>query len=351
MFQETPDEGPRIFSYLTELMSKGSLITRSCRLSNGDIVLWGKAFGHYTPQFHIYNKQANVIKMFEPLCYHGSIYLSSLVIQDNEYLVVSCPICQKIHLYNIYSGEVTKAFSDSKFSPGPMSLNSEGMLCVVDLQAKKELSILLLECNTKQFVLKRIIQTHLAETSTVFDICCVPGLVAISTWDPAGISAVSNTNKTIWELSGVMGNAQCSPYGMAYSQQQNLLVVADGANKRTLIIEPSRGRLVCTVDHTQYVDTALFPHIWADQLILHGEHEVPVEDAGTIRLSSISAYPSFFSVSILVATSFGTNFPILSVQVCKRLRTQSLDLVEILYYDEQLQSMCCQSGSYSKNDS
>ena len=34
---------------------------------------------------------------------------------------------------------------------------------------------------------------------------------------------------------------------------------------------------------------------------------------------------------------------------CKRLRTQSLNLVEILYYDEQLQSMCCQSGSYSKN--
>ena len=35
--------------------------------------------------------------------------------------------------------------------------------------------------------------------------------------------------------------------------------------------------------------------------------------------------------------------------MCKGLRTQSLDLVEILYYDEQLQSMCCQSRSYSKN--
>ena len=36
-----------------------------------------------------------------------------------------------------------------------------------------------------------------------------------------------------------------------------------------------------------------------------------------------------------------------AVRECKRLRTQPLDLVEILYYDEQLQSMCCQSGSYS----
>ena len=124
---------------------------------------------------------------------------------------------------------------------------------------------LVLDTSTTMF---RLIKTIKIDMPGVYDVCYIPviEMIVISCPSPPVIRTVSLTSQILWELTGSVDGAACEPHGLVYSQRHDALLVADGQNKRILVLQPESGRCLQTIDLSQH---AYDPYLYEDQLILH----------------------------------------------------------------------------------
>ena len=240
---------------------------RSCVMSNGDAVIYGKTSYDAPAEFHVYNTKGRKIKTFKTLCHHeGNTNLFSQIIQNINYLFLSCCYCNKIYQYNMNTTTVTEAFSDDKYRPGRMCHGPPGTICVVN--RVNDNPVLVLNCTTTSFRLERTVQTQMQRYHSI---CYVPSvdLLLITNCTLGMVRAVScSTDRVVWEVTGDVAGSPCDPHGAVYSPQHDVVFVCDGTNERILVLEPVSGECLQTVDLREHVDVAWDPYLRDDQLIL-----------------------------------------------------------------------------------
>ena len=241
--------------------------TRSCIMRNGDVVIYSKTSKNSRAEFHVYNTHGQKIKTIKRLCEHEEwIDLLSVIIDGINYVTVSCLRCNKIRLYNMDTAAITEAWHSPEHLPGKMCHGAQGKICVVD--SVMGFPVLILDSTTHHFQLENTVQTNMKK---YHDICYIPtvDVIVISDWDPSIIHAVSLTSQILWELTGPVDGAACDPQGLVYSQNHEALLAADGRNKRILVLQPESGQCLQTIDLSQHVRVAWFPHLYEDQLVLY----------------------------------------------------------------------------------
>ena len=285
----------------------------SCVMNNGDIALWGKTGKKDPREFHIYNKdrQRQEVKKIKALCPHKNVRILSIVIENVENLAASCTECGDINLQHLTIDTAYPAFSSDL--SGPMCYGKEGK--IFSINCIEEFPIIEIGCKRKQFVYG---ETYETKMKTVYDVCYIStrDILVIATHKkdtkdtkdlrviladkkdntlddfsdeepdedseknekdkkkeaPAIIRAIQGRyGKVVWEVKEVDG-VETRAHGVIYSHKYNVLLVADGSNRRILVLQPESGEHLQTIDLSSDVHSAwqLFMH--RDQLILvhHG---------------------------------------------------------------------------------
>ncbi len=125
--------------------------TRSCLLTNGDVVLYGKTTGESDPNINVY-KSGTLVRSLRPPCQHESIILQPVLIQGSEYIAISCGSlggCHEIYLLDLLIKKVT-GYKSPDLYPGKMCVGDEGSLYVEHL-VKGERPVVKLDITDEQF--------------------------------------------------------------------------------------------------------------------------------------------------------------------------------------------------------
>ena len=223
-------------------------------MRNGDVVIRGKTSYDSPAEFHVYNTHRQKIKTIKSFCQHVFNELLSLLINNIEYLTVSCATCHKISLYNMDTTTITVAWHNPRYRLGATCHGPQGTVCAVDNM--KGVAVLILDCSTSHFHLKNTVTTNM---ENYYDICYIPtvDVIVISTWTPSPIiRAVSLTSQILWELTGSVDGPACCPHGLVYSQRHHALLAADGTKRQILVLQPESGHCLQTIDLSQHVGSA-----------------------------------------------------------------------------------------------
>ncbi len=209
------------------------------------------------------------------LCQHEKgVYLLGVMIGGRELLAVSCP-CDVIRLLEPETGDVSTAFSDTRYRPGRMCPGETGQMYVV--HAVKPTPVLQLSCSTTNFSLMRTIQTGMER---YYSICYIPihRLIVISDHSPGIIRAMScESEEVVWEVKGQVEGVECHPHGMVHSPALDALFVADGNNTRILVLNPGDGSLRQELPLDQKMGGIGNLYLSYDQLIVHHHAEGKVK--------------------------------------------------------------------------
>ena len=256
----------------------------------------------------MYNRNGQKVKTMKEICSHPCINILSLVIEDTEYLTVACAVCGEMTYRHLDIDAPMRAFGGDRL--GPLCYGPDKSILAVQLELtlpednnketkgateanndtyclqkrvekfsldrtgeKENRKVMKIfprfEFNRVNFVYGPRIQTKM---KCIFGLCYIINtdiLVLSSPRDPALIQAISmKTEEVLWEVKEAEG-LECNPHGMVYSHRHNVLLVADGKNKRLLVLQPTGGSCLQTIDVSSQVDCVWFPHIYGDQLIVH----------------------------------------------------------------------------------
>ena len=290
-----------------------------CVMNNGNIALWGKTGKKSPREFHIYNKDGRKVKNNKALCPHKIVYMLAIVIENIEYLAVSCNECKDINLQHLTIDTAYPAFSSGRC--GLMCYGKEGGIFSINFI--KEFPIIDIVCRRKQFGYGKNVEIKMRDVADLCyisskDILVIPSNKKDETPDefddedpdedseeedkdkkkeaPAIIRAVQCENgKVVWEVKEVDG-METDAHGVIYSHKYDVLLVADGGNRRILVLQPESGEHLQTIDLSSYVDVAWQVFLHRDQLIL--------VHLGRSKKISLSHY----NVSLIRPINFMLNF-------------------------------------------
>ena len=219
-------------------------------MSSGQVVVWGKTSEEILPAFHIFSLISSGWKKLREvkcLCDHEGVKIIPITVNNKEQLAVSCWSCETVKLYNLDTLQVTTAFYDPKCYPGSMCHGENGKLYVV--HRVKGHPVFELDCSAETFSGPcKIVQS---EMEIYFGMCYIPAphrLIVLTWWQDSIIRAVSaETGEKVWEVKGEVDGVQCDPHGMLFSPQHQVLLVADGRNKRVMVLHPGDGSHLQTI--------------------------------------------------------------------------------------------------------
>ena len=155
---------------------------------------------------------------------------------------------------------------------------------IFSINCIEEFPIVEIGCKKKQFVYGETVETKM---KSVFDLCYIStkDILVILTHkknstpdefsdedpgehseekekdkkkeDPAMIRAVQVRNgKVVWEVKEVDG-METSGHGVIYSHKYDVLLVADGSNRRILVLQPESGEHLQTIDLSSHVGVSM----------------------------------------------------------------------------------------------
>ena len=301
----------------------------ACLMNNGDIAVFGKTSKKAPRQFYFYNKDAEKVRKMKALCQHKRVGMLSVVIENIEYLAVSCSECGDINLQHLTIDTAYPAFSSDHC--GPMYYGKEGE--IFSTNCIKEFPVIEIGCKRKQFVYEETVETKM---KTVYDLCYIStkDILVIPTHkknttrdefsseedtddeseekekdkkkeDPAMIRAVQSRNgKVLWEVKEVDGMKTCA-HRVIYSHKFDVLLVADGSNRRILVLQPESGEHLQTIDLSSHVGSAWKLFLHRDQLIL--------EHLGRSKKIQLSYYT--VSLKFYAALNFNIFCPLLFLKI------------------------------------
>ncbi len=261
--------------------------TRFTVLPSGTVVMWGKDSETGYVGLRCFTKSATDwkrSKMVYRFCHHeDSVCAQGVRVEKKERLAVSCRDCRTIKLLDLDTGHYTTSFHTDKYLPGMMCLGEEGQMYVVNA-VKGNTLILQLNCSTADFILNKALQSDL---ETYHSICYVPThrLTVITDHTAGVVKAVSCDNgEVVWELNGQVAGVQCEPHGMVFAPDYNALFVADGSNKRILVLDPWDGSL------RQVLPLDQLGSIW-ELCLLNNQLVVHHHSQGREEISHLSILP------------------------------------------------------------
>ena len=233
------------------------------------VILWGKSSDESGPLLHLFHPSSTGLEKFQELdalCKHEDVLLQSVRVKNTQMLAVSCVRCRMIRLYDMQTGEVTKAFHNQEYYTGSMSPGDGEVLYVVHHVKGHPV----LELNTEQIPFTGPSRTIPSRIEGYFDMHYIPAphkQIVISSTSLGLIRAVSMDGEKMWEVKGEIEGKKCDPHGLLFSPDHQVLLVADGTKSRVIVLNPQDGSVLQTIQLDQLGSIA-YPHIHQQQLIV-----------------------------------------------------------------------------------
>ena len=189
---------------------------------------------------------------------HVAVYTSSLIIDGREKLVVSCCDCDDLKLLDLQTGKWSTAFKGCK----PDALCSGGSDTIF-VQSWVNGPILQLDATSSVF--KGPVRTlHTDIRCGVM--CYIPPPIhalVLSDWFSSKMVALSvERDEVIWEFGTKL---RCK--SLYFHPEYIVLLVADGHNKRVLIVDPGMGGRIQDIDLSD-MDTIYALSLYKDQIVM-----------------------------------------------------------------------------------
>ena len=197
--------------------------------------------------------------------------LSSLIIDEREQLVVSCEECDDLKLLDLQMGEWSTAYTGC--TPRALCSGGSGRIFV---QSRRDQLILELDCTRPVF--KGPIRT-IHTNKWCMAMCYIPppvdGLVLSDVHSSNMVMKSVERDEIIWKFQKQKEGTYFNPMnkevydrtGLLFHQEYNALFIADGYEKRVLIVDPGSGRLIQTIDLSQ-MHSIFTLCLYSDQLVM-----------------------------------------------------------------------------------
>ncbi len=218
-------------------------------------MLCGKTSEDATPVIHHYSYQGELINTWPALpCseehYEYNNFLLEIFFDSKQYPATQCSHdeCEEISLYSLPSGDVRSVYKgkpgDKAVKPWAMCIGPDNSVLAIDRGGDGK-SIAQFTWNGNELVLTKTIP---AEIYLPYSVHYSEGRVFTCRWDKRVICAVDYTSgETLWKVQGEVHGKSCEPVDMC-TDTQGRLYVADGRNRRVLVLEASTGRFIQEID-------------------------------------------------------------------------------------------------------
>ena len=225
-----------------------NLNTRSCLLPRGKMVIWDQESRGREWKFRFFNKDGKPTgRELHRLCerYHY-INLLSAVINKTEYLAVSCWQCSKIWMINLehQNEQPVVAYTGIDKEVGPICLSQTGTIYTVSYLSGK---VSVLDCTRTKLTLKNRLPEIEEMKATHICYIATSDFLVLSSYQDHRICAVSSSGSIVWDIFGEIDNKKCSPSGMVYLSEEDLLLVGDRHTKRILVLSGTNGSWIQTL--------------------------------------------------------------------------------------------------------
>ena len=165
--------------------------------------------------------------------------LLALEISGIEYLAISCPDCKDIKLLNLFTCDLTTAYSGKKML---RMCEGEGNTLYVEASHNR---VLELDCSQTVFSRTETLTTKMS--GNFRGMCYVPSpyRLLVASNGRKVVAIARDTNKIAWERNKPCFNTD--PRGLYYSKVHHAILVADGNHSRILVLNPDTGRKIQTI--------------------------------------------------------------------------------------------------------
>ena len=210
------------------------------------VVLYGKKVKNEGCRFYLFkigSNKFNGVTNFKSMCNHDDyMMLTPLEISGHEHLAAICWTCNQIALYSLATKEGSVALKDGNI-PRVMCAGADNKLYV---HTERNDQVLELDCSKPKFF--GLIKKFYTKCTCM---CYLPfpyNLLAVGDCMSRFIKAFSlDTNQVVWALDQKIDGERPDPWGLLYSERHDALLVADGINKKVLVLDPRNGAHVQTI--------------------------------------------------------------------------------------------------------
>ncbi len=223
---------------------------------SGEVALWGYSRVQNAHVISIFGLAGSGQKKLQKLrevkgsCQHYSPRLCAVEVGGKKMLAVSCYACG-IKLIDMLSGEVMEAYSSSGeggFTPQQLCAGEPGKLWMSRRKGnvkEDEYDLVELDCSATTFTpTGKNFQKWFFPCGLVIYLPAPFKILVICSIDYSGAvlqGQHAETGDVLWHLSGEVDGAEILPVGVTFSPQHQLILMADGSNRRILALDPSSG--------------------------------------------------------------------------------------------------------------
>ena len=181
------------------------------------------------------------LKKINSICNHdASAYISTLIIDGQEQLAISCEVCPDIKLLDFRTEKWSTAF---RGQTGALCSGANNRLFA---QTSGDDSIFELDCSGRVF--KGPLRT-MHTSMECSSMCYIPhptnALVLSDFYSSKLVAKSAEKDEIIWEFQDKKGGMMT---GLLFSAEHNVLLVPNGTNERVLIVNPQNGHLIQAID-------------------------------------------------------------------------------------------------------
>ena len=237
------------------------------------MLVWGIASEESAPAFHVFSPESTgfkKIKEIKRLCNHDMIHALSTNVNEQEQLVVSCEDCRSITLYDLKTLETRTVFSHPEFYNDVICHGERGEI-YVGHEVKGDIQAFQLVWSGGQLLgPKKVIHSGMGQYFSMYYIPSPYKLLVFSDNSPPGVlHAVSvETGEKIWMASWDIAGMMACPHGMVFSPKHQALLVADGPNRRIIVLNPNDGSQLQIRPVGDAISVLVHISLYKDKLIL-----------------------------------------------------------------------------------
>ncbi len=241
--------------------------------SSGTVVFWGRTDAEPAPWLYFFTggsvawqRQRKLIRY----CEHEGLHILGLMVGGGERLAISCQKCRVIRLFNKETNKASTAFRDEKYCfPARLCRGDPGRVYVMH-NVEGPSPVVELNVSTEDFTVVKATQSGV---ETYYSMCYVPAphnLIVFTDNPGKRIRAVSMAaGERVWEEKGWVDGEDLNPHDVLYNALYDALFVADGRNKRLLVLNPGDGTLRLSVPLVEHVGVMWGLCIHGNQLLVH----------------------------------------------------------------------------------
>ncbi len=272
-------------------------------LSDNAVALFGILAGQSSQEVYVYDMQGELHSRLKlPCgCDYSSHGLLEVTLSSHRHLAISCRWTRKIWLYSFTTQSIRSVYSDPSRrgpKPGRMCHGPNNTILVCDATERSSSVAVFTFTSENTLTLSRLIPVQ-GGSRYVIAVCYAETtqgpLLFTSHEEEDAICATHLQSGHKWQVKGQVDGKPCDPYGLCHGAGR--LYVADGDNKRILVLDAATGDFIQSIElpQTVWVHNVAWseqqPHLVVLQRMNRAEEEDDDSDDILYQISYFNIHP------------------------------------------------------------